>query len=171
MCQPSGSSIDSGSPAGIVRACVVAAGIFGALGVCAGALGAHALEGVLAGRDWESYQTAVRYQLLHALALLAVGALAARRPAAGRAWAHRAVHLAVWAFVLGTVLFSGGIYVWLGTGIKAFVHGVPVGGVLLAAGWAMLAVAGMGLGVRAGPEKSLARGSPAAMEQPQDAAQ
>lgn len=154
----------------MIRACVLAAGIFGALGVCAGALGAHALSGVLTGRDWESYHTAVRYQLFHALALLAVGGLAGLCPPRLKAFPARAMRLAVWAFVPGTVLFSGGIYVWLATGLKPVVHVVPVGGVLLAAGWVALAVAGLGLGLRVGREDGSPRGSPAEMEQPQDAA-
>lgn len=153
---------------GVVRACVMAAGILGALGVCAGAVGAHALSGVLAGRDLESYQTAVRYQMFHALALFAMGVLAAARPGTGKAWAAGALRLAGRAFLLGTVLFSGGIYVWLATGIKPLVHVVPLGGVLLAAGWVVLAVAGCGLG--GGPEGPSARRSPAEVEQPQDAA-
>lgn len=152
------------STKGMVRACVALAGILGATGVCAGALGAHALGGVLPAHELESYQTAVRYQLLHALALLGLGVLAAMGPAFGKAWASGAMRLAAWGFGLGTVLFSGGIFAWLASGIKAFVHVVPVGGVLLAAGWSMLAIAGWGLGATGQRQSPLARGSPAETE-------
>ncbi len=128
------------------RTCLTVGGIFGCIGVFAGALGAHALKGVLPAQHLESYETAVRYQLLHALALVAVGVLAYVHPAGQKPWADRALALAAWAFGLGTILFSGGIYGWLASGEKLFVHVVPVGGVLLGGAWLALAAAGVGLG-------------------------
>jgi uncharacterized membrane protein YgdD (TMEM256/DUF423 family) len=81
--------------------------------------------------DWE---TAARIQMYHALALLAVGILAAKRCG----WA---IHLAGLAMTLGTLLFSGCLYAYVLGGPRWLVHVVPIGGLLLIVGWACLAVA------------------------------
>ncbi len=112
---------------------VMIGAIVAALAVAAGALGAHALEKILAERQLRSFETAVRYQLFHAVGLILVGLLAAQAPAEHWSWAG-------WLFLVGVVLFSGGIYAWLSTGIQPFVHIVPIGGVLLILGWIVLAV-------------------------------
>lgn len=117
------------------QAYLVLGSTFGALGVAAGALGAHALASRLAAQQLATFETAVRYQLFHAVALVLVGFVLAAGPS-------RAAQVAGFAFVLGILLFSGGIYGWLFTGIRPLVHIVPVGGVSLIVGWVALAVAG-----------------------------
>ncbi len=107
------------------------------LAVAAGAIGAHALGSVLDGEQMESYRTAVDYQALHGVALVLLGLLASVA-GQGRVVAAAGVTLA-----LGTVLFSGGIYVWLATGYRHVVHVVPVGGTALIIGWFLLAAAGL----------------------------
>lgn len=102
--------------------------------VAAGALGAHALEKRLDEHQLKTFETAVRYQFFHALGLIAVGLLAAQWPDGRWTWAGG-------LFSLGIVLFSGGLYAWLGTGIRPFVHIVPVGGTCWILGWIALAVA------------------------------
>ncbi len=106
----------------------------GALSVAAGAFGAHALKARLAPELLAIFDTAARYQALHALALLAVAWACTR-------WPGRAAHSAGWCFVLGTVLFSGSLYALALTGVRALGAITPVGGVLFIGGWLALALA------------------------------
>ena len=112
------------------------AGLFGALGVAIGAFGAHALHDTLvrAGR-LDTFETAVRYQFYHALALLAVGVLWAARPEL-RALGTTG---ALWAG--GIVVFSGSLYALCFTGITKLGAVAPVGGLLLLGGWISLLLA------------------------------
>ena len=106
--------------------------VLGALGVAAGAFGAHALKGRLTPEMLAVFETGVRYQLVHALGLLAVGW------AAGR-WTSGAVRAAGWLFVAGVFLFSGSLYVLCLTGVRAFGAITPIGGAAFIAGWLLLA--------------------------------
>ncbi|MEX2175481.1 MAG: DUF423 domain-containing protein [Pirellulaceae bacterium] len=118
--------------------------ILGGLAVALGAFGAHGLksmfreQGLSAGeidRLLANWNTAAHYQLIHAVALLAIGLLAARR-------CGLAVHLAGAAMTLGTLIFSGCLYALVLTGLSTiFGRIVPIGGVLLIVGWVALAVA------------------------------
>jgi len=81
----------------------------------------------------EVFETAARYQMYHALALLFVAWLAERAPASG------AVRLAGWAFVAGTVLFSGSLYLMAVSGMTWLGAITPLGGVAFLAGWGILA--------------------------------
>ena len=112
------------------------AGLFGALGVAIGAFGAHALHDTLvrAGR-LDTFETAVRYQFYHALALLALGVLWAARPEL-RALGTTGV---LWAG--GIVVFSGSLYALCFTGITKLGAVAPVGGLLLLGGWISLLLA------------------------------
>lgn len=106
-------------------------GIAGALlatGTVVGALGAHALRGVLAERQLESLDTAVDYQLVNALGLALVALLM-------KQGAQRGLGVIAWMLVAGVLCFSGGIYVML-AGAPSFLGLVtPLGGVLLIAAW------------------------------------
>ncbi|HYJ79903.1 MAG TPA: DUF423 domain-containing protein [Longimicrobiaceae bacterium] len=108
---------------------------FAALGVAAGAFGAHALRARLPADLLAVFETAARYQLYHALALLAVALAAARWPAGG--WAA-----AGWLFTAGIVVFSGSLYLLALTGTRWLGAVTPFGGLCFLAGWAALAVAG-----------------------------
>jgi uncharacterized membrane protein YgdD (TMEM256/DUF423 family) len=117
--------------------------ISGFLAVALGAFGAHGLEtrfekqgyeGLALLEKLDQWKTAAQYQMFHALALLAVGLLAARR-------CGLAINLAGTAMTLGTLLFSGCLYGWVLGGSLWLVRIVPVGGSLLIAGWICLAVA------------------------------
>ena len=112
------------------------AALFGGLGVAIGAFGAHALHDTLAraGR-LDTFETAVRYQFYHALALLAVGALWAARPEL------RGLGLTGWLWLGGILIFSGSLYTLCFTGITKLGAVAPVGGLLLLAGWVSLALA------------------------------
>jgi len=107
-----------------------------ALGVAAGAFGAHALRARVEPRLLEVFETGARYQMYHALALIAV-AWVASRGLAGQGIAT----VAGWCFVAGTVLFSGSLYAMTLTGIRALGAITPLGGVAFIAGWICLAVA------------------------------
>jgi uncharacterized membrane protein YgdD (TMEM256/DUF423 family) len=103
-------------------------------GVAAGALGAHALRDRLAPALLATFETAVRYQLFHALALFAAAWLQQSVP--GRLAGTGAALLGT-----GALLFSGSLYLIV-LGIGAGIGWVtPVGGLLLLSGWACLVLA------------------------------
>ena len=110
----------------------VAAALLACSAVLAGAFGAHALKGSLTPAAHAAYETAVRYQLFHALALLVV-AQWLERPR------HAAIGRAAWAFLIGIVLFSGSLYLLTLTPMRWPGPVTPLGGVALIAGWLMLA--------------------------------
>jgi len=106
----------------------------GFIAVAAGAFGAHALKARLTPDLLAVFDTGARYQMFHALALLAVAWAATR-------WPGRWVHAAGWCFVAGTVLFSFSLYALALTGMRGFGAITPFGGGLFLAGWLLLALA------------------------------
>lgn len=120
----------------VPRFAIVAGGILGGLAVAGGAFGAHGLKATLdASGQAGNWETAARYAMVHALALVAVGLLAATRPQTPGLTA------ATWCFLIGSVIFSGCLAVLALTGIKVLGAVVPIGGLLLIAGWLALAAA------------------------------
>ncbi|MDI5932562.1 DUF423 domain-containing protein [Halomonas kalidii] len=109
-----------------------AGALSGALVVMAGAFGAHALEGQLAPRLAAAFETGVRYQAWHTLALLAVLAWRASTPLVGQ-------RLAMGLWAAGTLLFSGSLYAMALSGVRGLGMITPLGGVLMIAGWLALA--------------------------------
>jgi uncharacterized membrane protein YgdD (TMEM256/DUF423 family) len=103
------------------------------MSVAAGAFGAHALRQRLAPESLAIFETAARYQMYHALALLAASWAASRWSGALPVWAG-------WCFVAGTVLFSGSLYALALTGIRWLGAITPLGGVAFMAGWLCLAL-------------------------------
>ncbi|MFC3580242.1 DUF423 domain-containing protein [Sphingomonas hylomeconis] len=100
---------------------VLVAALSGALAVGAGAFGAHGASG--AAVEW--LKTGAQYQLLHAVAALAVLRLDARGPA--------------WLFLIGGLIFAGTLYL-MALGLPRWLGAVtPIGGALLIAGWLWLA--------------------------------
>ena len=112
---------------------IVIGALFAAVAVGAGAIATHLLRPRLDARQFQSFETAVRYHLFHAVAIVIVGLLAAALP-------HVNWSIAGWLFVAGCVLFSGGIYAWLLSDVQGFVHVTPIGGLCLIAGWITVAV-------------------------------
>lgn len=106
--------------------------VLGAVGVAAGAFGAHALRIRVAPEMLAVFETGVRYHLVHVLALLAAGWAAAR-------WPSPAVTAAGWLFVAGILLFSGSLYALALTGVRALGLVTPVGGLAFIVGWIALA--------------------------------
>jgi uncharacterized membrane protein YgdD (TMEM256/DUF423 family) len=101
------------------------------LAVAAGAFGAHGLQNRLGPGALAIFETAARYQMYHALGLLAVAWAANQWPGALPSWAG-------WLFVAGTVLFSGSLYVLALTGIGWLGAITPLGGLAFMAGWLCL---------------------------------
>jgi uncharacterized membrane protein YgdD (TMEM256/DUF423 family) len=113
----------------------------GLVAVAAGAFGAHGLKSRLTPDLLAVFETAARYQMFHALALLAAAW------AIGR-WTGRAAVAAGWCFAGGTLVFSGSLYLLALSGLRAFGAITPVGGALFLAGWLLLAVAAWRGGAR-----------------------
>jgi uncharacterized membrane protein YgdD (TMEM256/DUF423 family) len=112
---------------------IAVGGVLGLLGVAAGAFGAHALEGAVTPERLAVFDTAARYHLVHALAIVLAGAMAMWLPL---------TRVAGWLFTLGIVVFAGSLYLlvlldagWLGAI-------TPIGGLAFMAGWGVLAWAG-----------------------------
>jgi uncharacterized membrane protein YgdD (TMEM256/DUF423 family) len=101
------------------------------IAVAAGAFGAHALRTRLSPDYLAVFETAARYQMYHALALLAVAWAAAR-------WPGSLPNAAGWLFVAGTLLFSGSLYALALTGARWVGAITPLGGLAFLAGWLCL---------------------------------
>lgn len=98
------------------------------LSVALGAFGAHALKAMLSPELHITFETAVRYQMYHSLALLVLGVLSMRLK-------HGYLIVAGWLFVWGVVLFSGSLYVLALTRATWLGIITPMGGTLFLAGW------------------------------------
>jgi uncharacterized membrane protein YgdD (TMEM256/DUF423 family) len=109
------------------------AGLAGFVSVALGAFGAHALRAKLAPDMLVVFETGVRYQMYHALALLAAASAWAR-------WPTRIFAASGWLFVAGIVVFSGSLYLLALTGIRGFGAVTPLGGLAFLGGWLCLAV-------------------------------
>ena len=106
------------------------------LAVVAGAFGAHGLAGRIEARSLQTFETAVRYHLIHGLGLLAVGILV-------RQGVGAPAGLAGALMSAGVVLFSGSLY-WLALGGPRWLGPVtPLGGICLIAAWACLLAASL----------------------------
>ncbi len=99
------------------------------LGVAAGAFGAHGLKQRLTPELLAIWETGARYQLYHALGLLALAALWEKL-------SPRGASAAGWCFLLGVVVFSGSLYALSLTGERRLGAITPLGGLLFLAGWA-----------------------------------
>src|SRR3954470_13880714 len=102
------------------------------IGVALGAFAAHGLKARLGADMLAIFETGVRYQMYHALGLLAVGWACTRWPG----WATTA---SGWLFVAGTVVFSGSLYLLALSGTRWLGAITPLGGLAFLAGWLCLA--------------------------------
>lgn len=122
--------------------------ILGFLSVALGAFGAHSLRDKYPLREsdsfevrvgnqrlLENFETASRYQMYHALAIVAVGLIAMSRGSSV------GLNTAGWSFLIGTLLFSGSLYVLSLTGQRWLGAITPFGGVAFLIGWVALALA------------------------------
>lgn len=113
-----------------IFAAVGAASAF--ISVLAGAFGGHFLKQKISSEMLSVFETGVRYQMFHALALLFVSM-------ARLHWPTISFAPVCWCFALGTVFFSGSLYLLALTGIRSLGAITPFGGLLFLAGWALLA--------------------------------
>jgi uncharacterized membrane protein YgdD (TMEM256/DUF423 family) len=120
----------------MTRAFTVLGALSGLVAVALGAFAAHGLRGRIAPELLAAFETGARYQMYHALALLAVAWAATR-------WPGGLVTTAGWLFVAGTVVFSGSLYALSLTGQRWIGAVTPLGGVAFLLGWLALAAAAL----------------------------
>jgi uncharacterized membrane protein YgdD (TMEM256/DUF423 family) len=113
---------------------IIIGSISGAIAVILGAFGAHALKDSLtASGRLETYETAVKYQMYHSLAMILLGILMLH-------FQHRFLNYASYSFLLGIIIFSGSLYALCASGITKLGAITPIGGVFLIAAWVLLAI-------------------------------
>jgi len=103
------------------------------LGVALGAFGAHGLKTRLTADMFNIFEVGVRYQMYHALALLAVAWACSK-------WPGTLTNASGWLFVIGTIIFSGSLYVLSISGVRWLGAITPIGGLAFLAGWICLFV-------------------------------
>ncbi|ARJ39463.1 DUF423 domain-containing protein [Sporosarcina sp. P21c] len=121
---------------------IIAGAINAAIAVGFGAFGAHALKDRLSEHYLAVWETAVQYQMFHAIALLAIGILMSNAllgPSTQLSWAG-------YLILAGIVIFSGSLYVLSLSGIGILGAITPIGGVAFIAGWIMLIIAAVKFG-------------------------
>ena len=123
-----------------LKSIIVIATILGAISVITGAMGAHALKEILEPESLKSYLTGSRYNMYHALALIAIVGI---NTYLDPKWMKLGVQL----ITVGTILFSGSIYI-LSTSAITGIHAgsilgpiTPIGGLLIISGWFSIAIA------------------------------
>jgi uncharacterized membrane protein YgdD (TMEM256/DUF423 family) len=120
------------------RGFLIIAALAGALAVASGAFGAHALADRLPPERLATFETAARYLMYHALALVGVALAFGRWPSAA-GW----LQASGWCFIAGMLLFSGSLFLLTLTGVRWLGAITPLGGVAFIAGWICLAVAAL----------------------------
>lgn len=111
-----------------MRLALTSAGILGFLGVLLGAVGAHVLKDQLSPKDLAIFETAARYQIFHALAILAVSSREGRY-----------FRIASILWTSGILIFSGSLYLIVFTQVRSFGAVAPIGGLALMGGWLCVA--------------------------------
>lgn len=119
-----------------VKAALILGGVLFTVSIVLGALGAHALKPILNADQLDGFLVAVKYQQLQGIGLLILGVIFHLFPMRASGWI-------VWSVTLGTVLFSGSIYVLvfgnnINEGLKSVIGPItPIGGLLMIIGWAL----------------------------------
>lgn len=120
---------------------LITGALFALTAVMAGAFGAHGLRGVVSAQGLEVFQTAVTYQMYHALALILLAVLSGLGMAGGPG--ARLLSIGAGFFTAGILLFSGSLYLLVLTQMSWLGPITPVGGVCFMVGWAFLITAGL----------------------------
>lgn len=115
----------------MVRGFLVAGAVFAGLAVVFGAFGAHAIADRVTPARLGTFETGVRYQMYHALALIALAWISAQ-------WPSWQVTVAGYLFVAGILIFSGSLYLLVLTDTPWLGAVTPLGGVAFIVGWALL---------------------------------
>ncbi|KWW20969.1 MULTISPECIES: DUF423 domain-containing protein [Bacillaceae] len=113
---------------------IILGAINGFIAVALGAFGAHGLEGKIPDKYLETWQTAVQYQMFHAVGLLVIGLLAGKISSPLVNWSG-------WLMLIGIILFSGSLFVLSVTQIKVLGAITPLGGVSFLAAWVLMVIA------------------------------
>ena len=111
---------------------------FALLAVVLGAFAAHGLKAVLDAQQLALFETASRYQMYHALALLCVGMMSIHAQ-----FSQRMLKFAALAFILGIILFSGSLYLLALVGVSWLGAITPLGGIAFLSGWLVMMVAAL----------------------------
>jgi uncharacterized membrane protein YgdD (TMEM256/DUF423 family) len=112
---------------------------FAALSVLLGAFGAHALKSMVSGEKLQIFETGVRYQFMHAMALITLAIYCNQRHLSVKE--QKRIAWAAHFFIAGTLLFSGSLYIL--TLIATTDHPLipfigpitPIGGLCFMLGW------------------------------------
>ena len=120
------------------RTFLAIAALLGLLAVGAGAFGAHALEARITPDRLATFETAARYQMYHALALIGVAWASSAMPAASGL-----INTSGWSFVAGAFVFCGSLYLLALGGPRWLGAITPLGGLGFLAGWALLGLAAL----------------------------
>lgn len=118
----------------MVRNFLTLGSAFAFLGVAAGAFGAHFLKTRISPEMLSVFEVGVRYQMYHALALIATACLQSR-------WPSRLIIISGWSFVLGIILFSGSLYLLSVLRIERVGMITPLGGFAFLVGWLLITIA------------------------------
>ncbi|MGE7761942.1 DUF423 domain-containing protein [Peribacillus sp. NPDC097895] len=113
---------------------IILGALNGFIAVALGAFGAHGLEGKIPDKYLETWQTAVQYQMFHAVGLLVIGLLAGKLSSPLINWSG-------WLMLIGIILFSGSLFVLSVTQIKVLGAITPLGGVSFLVAWVLMIIA------------------------------
>ncbi|WP_205597708.1 DUF423 domain-containing protein [Paraferrimonas sp. SM1919] len=116
------------------RMLLVAAPLLCGLAVIIGAWSAHGLSQLLSAKSLQTIELAVRYQFFHGLGLFMVALALAK-------WPSKLLQLAGLLMLIGTLLFSGSLYLLVATGVKWFGPVTPIGGLSLISAWLLISLA------------------------------
>lgn len=117
---------------------IIIGAVLGFLAVALGAFGAHALEDLLVKNDYQAvWETGVQYQMFHAVAILVIGVLMSKNVIGN----VKSLRVAATAMLIGTILFSGSLYVMAVTKITVLGAITPIGGIAFLIGWVALMMA------------------------------
>ena len=115
-----------------MRILFIIGSLFAALSVLLGAFGAHGLKNRLSMEDLAIFETAVRYQMYHALGILLMGV-------ASFYLTEKLVSIPAYFLILGIIIFSGSLFLLVFTNLRWFGAITPIGGLCLIIGWLLLA--------------------------------
>ena len=115
-----------------MKSLLVIGSVFAALSVLMGAFGAHGLKNRLSIEDLAIFETAVRYQMYHALGILLMGL-------ASFYLTEKLVSTPAYFLILGIIVFSGSLFLLVFTNLRWFGAITPIGGFCLIIGWLLLA--------------------------------
>jgi uncharacterized membrane protein YgdD (TMEM256/DUF423 family) len=113
--------------------------LLAAVAVALGAFGAHGLKSLVeqnrfSAKDLETFQTAVHYQMIHALGLILIGLMSQSRSSG-------LLTTSGWTMLAAILIFSGFLYAYVATGARTFAMIVPIGGVAFILAWLGVATA------------------------------